>query len=65
MVTRKENQLPEPYPLWKANKSNYGPVSSVTSVLNGLPGVQIADGVGQPGMEAEARYPRIQFGERQ
>ena len=31
------------------------PFSSVTSVLNGLPGVQIADGVGQPGMEAEAR----------
>lgn len=31
------------------------PVSSVISVLNGLPGVQIADGVGQPGIEAEAR----------
>ena len=32
------------------------PVSSVTSVLNGLvPGVQIIDGIGQPGMEAEVR----------
>lgn len=32
------------------------PVSSVTSVLNGLvPGVQVIDGIGQPGMEAEVR----------
>lgn len=32
------------------------PVSSVTSVLNGLvPGVQIMDGIGQPGKEAEVR----------
>lgn len=32
------------------------PVSSVTSVLNGLvPGVQIIDGIGQPGKEAEVR----------
>lgn len=32
------------------------PVSSVTSVLNGLvPGIQITDGIGQPGIEAEVR----------
>lgn len=32
------------------------PVSSVTSVLNGLvPGIQMIDGVGQPGIEAEVR----------
>lgn len=32
------------------------PISSVTSVLNGLvPGMQMIDGVGQPGMEAEIR----------
>lgn len=32
------------------------PVSSVVSALNGLvPGIEIADGVGQPGIEAEVR----------
>ena len=32
------------------------PVSSVISVLNGaVPGLQIIDGVGQPGIDAEVR----------
>lgn len=32
------------------------PISSVTSVLNGLvPGLQVIDGIGQPGAEAEVR----------